>query len=284
MKQLPAYLTRLSGGLFLIFALSGFTALEALFAPKAELWERWVAHDDQSTLKVDHGVWDRFLQSHVHTDQSGLNRIDYGAVPKPEFEALKGYIASLEAIPVTQISLSEQRAFWINAYNALTVSVILEHYPVKTIRDIDLGSGFFSDGPWGEKMFKIEGEDLSLNDIEHRILRPIWKDPRIHYAVNCASIGCPNIQRSAFTAELAETMLEDGATTFVNAPRNVVFANGKMTVSKIYRWFQDDFGGSEAGVLKHLRAYANQDLFDKMKSVTAVSDYTYNWDLNGLNE
>lgn len=233
-------------------------------------------------MTVDHGVWDQFLKAYVKTDRNGLNRIDYGSIKKPDIAALGGYIEMLEKTPVSDLDRSEQMAFWINAYNAVTVRVIITHYPVKSIRDIDLGSGFFSDGPWDAKMMAVEGEKLSLNDIEHRILRPIWKDPRIHYAVNCASIGCPNIQQSAFTGALVESMLEDGATEFVNAARNVVVNNGKVSTSKIYSWFEDDFGGSQAGVIKHLRIYANQDLYNKLKSVTRVTDYTYDWSLNRL--
>ena len=104
-------------------------------------------------------------------------------------------------------SRDEQLAYWINLYNALTVKVILDHYPVKSILDIDISPGWFSIGPWGKKLVAVEGVEISLDDIEHRILRPIWRDPRIHYALNCAAVGCPNLLREAFTGATAEVLL-----------------------------------------------------------------------------
>jgi hypothetical protein len=165
-------------------------------------------------------------------------------------------------------------------YNALTVSVVLDFYPVKSIQDIDLGPGLFTIGPWDKKPIKVDDEAVSLNDIEHRILRPIWKDPRIHYAVNCASVGCPNLQRAAYTAARMDTMLERAASTFVNNPRGARFSDGKLVVSKIYAWFLDDFGGSKDAVLNHLRKYANKDLANKLGQATGISGYEYDWNLN----
>lgn len=273
-------LTRLVLGLVLVFSLSGFSALEALFAPKADLWDRWLTHDNAAARKIDHEVWDQFLKTYVKTDEKGLNRVRYRDVTAADREQLDAYIQLLSRTPISAFSRAEQLAFWINAYNALTVQVILNHYPVKSIQDIDLGSGLFSSGPWGARLFQVEGAELSLNDIEHRILRPIWKDPRIHYAVNCASIGCPNLQASAYTGDWVESMLEDGATAFINGPRNIQVQGDKVTVSKIYSWFEDDFGGSGATVLNHLRTYAFQDIYDDLAGVTKISGYTYDWALN----
>ncbi|NQW01447.1 MAG: DUF547 domain-containing protein [Rhodospirillales bacterium] len=261
--------------------LSGFTALDALFAPKAELWERWSIHDPQSTQSIDHSAWDRFLKAYVHPDPDGLNRVAYGRVTGPDKKALKGYLGALAVVPVSRLNRAEQLAYWINAYNALTVDLIIDHYPVESITDIDLGGGgFFSSGPWSKPLFPVEGTEVALNDIEHRILRPIWQDPRLHYALNCASVGCPNLQPAAFTALLVESMLEDGATAFVNGPRNVRIIGENLSVSKIYSWFQGDFGGSEGAVLDHLRHYANPDLFTQLDGHTSVSTYSYDWTLN----
>ncbi len=180
---------------FLLVALgvSGFGKLESLFAPKAELWEKWTKHQSVSNPTVDHGVWDTFLKSYVSTHGDGVNRVAYGDVNKEDRQALDAYIRYMAAISVETLSRDDQLAYWINLYNTLTVKVVLTHYPVDTIRDIDISPGLFSDGPWDKKLIHIDGEAISLNDIEHRILRPIWRDPRIHYALNCASIGCPNL-------------------------------------------------------------------------------------------
>ncbi len=264
----------------LVFCLSGFSALEALFAPKPNLWKRWQTHDPHSTRVVNHDQWDRFLKKYVVTDSNGLNRVRYDHVTTADTQALHGYIVNLRRVPVDRLNRMEQLAFWINVYNALTVRLVLEFYPVNSIQDIDLGSGFFSSGPWNKKLFKIDGELVSLNDVEHRILRPIWQDPRLHYAVNCAAIGCPNLQIQAFTGANVSTLLDQGARSYINSNRNISFRDGRLVVSKIYTWFQDDFGGSEAAVLAHMRRYANTGVKSILEQVTDIYDYTYDWDLN----
>ena len=169
-------------------------------APAAELWARWAQHDPSSTMRVDHRLWARFLAAYVRPGEHGLNRVAYGSVTAEGRADLTAYLAMLTAVPVSTLNRREQMAFWINLYNALTVRVVLDHYPVASIRDIDISPGLFSNGPWRAKLIAVEGEPLSLDDIEHRILRPIWRDPRIHYAVNCASVGCPNLQAEPFAA------------------------------------------------------------------------------------
>ena len=151
---------------------------------------------------------------------------------------------------------------------------------VKSIRDIDISPGLFSDGPWGKKLVSVEGEDISLDDIEHRILRPVWKDPRVHYGVNCASIGCPNLQPEAFTAENSDELLDKGAREFVNSPRGARIENGKLTVSSIYVWFKSDFGGTDAGVIDHLKKYAQPGLRTQLEKIDRISDNQYDWTLN----
>ena len=158
---------------------------------------------------------------------------------------------------------------------------MLEHYPVASIRDIDISPGFFADGPWGKKQVTVEGEALSLDDIEHRILRPIWRDPRIHYAVNCASVGCPNLLPHAMTIENAEAFLEAAATAFINHPRGARIEEGKLYVSSIYDWFEADFGGGDAGVIAHLRSYAKGELATALKGLNLIEDDSYDWRLNG---
>lgn len=264
----------------LVMSLSGFVTLESLFAPRADLWTRWSANDPDSNTVIDHGAWNKFLKTYVVTSETGLNRVAYGKVAAADRKALRAYLANLAAVPVSRLRRAEQEAYWINLYNALTVRVVLDHYPVQSIRDIDLGPSLFSNGPWDKKLVRIEGEMLSLNDIEHRILRPIWKDPRIHYAVNCASVGCPNLQRAAFSAARMDTMLNRAALMYVNSPRGVTFDDGALVVSKIYAWFQDDFGGSDEAVLRHLRKYANKGLLARLGQAANVSGYAYDWSLN----
>ena len=161
--------------------------------------------------------------------------------------------------------------------------LVLEFYPVNSIKDIEISSnplgGIFS-GPWDRKLLDVRGEPLSLNDIEHRILRPIWGDPRIHYAVNCAAVGCPNLQPLAFTDANTETLLDHAAQNYVNSPRGARVEDGQLIVSKIYAWFVDDFGGSEEGVLAHLRHLAEPPLARALEGRTSIDDYEYDWGLN----
>ena len=251
-------------------------------APKPDLWPRWQVNDPHSTLQINHSEWGQFLSKYVVTnDPSGINRVRYEAVTSADRQALSDYLNHLQQIKVSRLNRTEQKAFWINLYNALTVKVVLDHYPVKSIRDIDISPGWFSNGPWDAKLLAIEGEQLSLNDIEHRILRPIWQDNRVHYAVNCASLGCPNLQPVPFMTNNMEQLLEKGAHEYINHPRGVHFdQDGKATISSIYDWFLIDFGGTEDSLKKHLRTYANADLAAQLDRFKGSFHYQYNWDLN----
>ena len=258
---------------------SGFGGVESLFAPKASLWERWEAHNTSSAQTVDHSAWQRFLTSYVSVARDGVNRVAYGDVDAAGKTTLDDYIARLTAAPVADLARGEQLAYWINLYNALTVKVVLAHYPVKSIRDIDISPGLFSDGPWDKKLVEIDGESVSLNDIEHQILRPIWRDPRIHYAVNCASIGCPNLLKTAFTAANAEQLLDIAARRFINDPRGVRQSDERVIVSSIYAWFTADFGGDVAGVIAHLKRYAEPEVATILDAAVDLED-AYDWTLN----
>ncbi len=266
---------------FLLVALgvSGFGRLESLFAPKAELWEKWTKHQSVSNPTVDHGAWDTFLKSYVSTHGDGVNRVAYGDVNKEDRQALDAYIRYMAAISVETLSRDDQLAYWINLYNTLTVKVVLTHYPVDTIRDIDISPGLFSDGPWDKKLIHIDGEAISLNDIEHRILRPIWRDPRLHYALNCASIGCPNLLKSAFTGATVSQVLEEAAYAYINDKRGVSTQDERVIISSIYAWFKDDFGSDLTGVLSHLKSYANPEVALILEEAIDIED-AYDWTLN----
>ncbi len=257
-------------------------AAPAEAAPRAELWPRWTAHDPASTRAVDHADWDALLARHNRAAADGSRRFDYAAVAAEDRRRLGAYVDGLAATPVSALARDQQRAFWINLYNALTVQTVLERWPVASIRDISISPGLFSVGPWGKKLATVEGEPLSLDDIEHRILRPIWKDPRIHYALNCAAVGCPDLQPVAFTAANAEALLEEAARAFVNHPRGVRVADGgKLRVSSIYVWFKDDFGdGSDAAVVAHLARYAAPELKARLGGIARIDDHDYDWAIN----
>ncbi len=257
-----------------------FSALDSIAAPKADLWTRWTAHDPKSTAVIDHGAWDAFLKKYVVTGPKGVNRLPYGRIATGDRRKLDDYIDRLASIKIGTYRRSEQLAYWINLYNALTVRLILQRYPVKSILDLNISPGWLSVGPWGKKLLRVEGEEISLDDIEHRILRPIWRDNRVHYGVNCASIGCPNLAKSAYVGATVGADLTRAARLYINGGRSVNFDGGDLYVSSIYKWFVADFGGNAAGVIAHLKKYAAPGLATKLGNISDISGYQYDWSLN----
>ena len=259
----------------------GLMAAFLFLAPPAAAFtlDHWQKKDDSSQVTVDHTKWAQILESYLVVSEDGLNRFRYGAVTPQDKEVLKAYLKELQAQKVTGLNRDEQFAYWMNLYNALTIDVVLDHYPVKSIRNIGL-SGFFSIGPWKAPLVTVEGQELSLDDIEHGILRALWKDPRIHYGVNCASIGCPNLQPEPFTGATVNTVLDEAAVAYVNHPRGAWVEKGRLTVSSIYSWFKVDFGNNDAGVIAHLTQYADKDLKAELETVSRVNGYAYDWNLN----
>lgn len=252
----------------------------AAAAPSAEPWPLWERQDTASVLRVDQTPWAGLLRRYLRPGQDGVNRFSYGAVTPEDRAALQAHLSQLQALPVSRLSRAEQRAYWINLYNELTIFVVLRAYPVRSITDVNLSGGLFSRGPWDAKLVRVEDEPLSLNDIEHRILRPIWRDPRTHYAVNCASIGCPNLQPEPYSAVNMETLLDRGARQYVNHPRGFEVRGGTLTVSSIYTWYRADFGDSDAGVIDHLRRYAEPAKAATLNEVTRIGRNAYDWRLN----
>ena len=249
-------------------------------APDAELWPRWQSHDAANDSRIDHRAWGALLRAYLVPGDDGVQRFHYAGVSEADRKRLDEYVDQLASTEISAYNRDVQLAYWINLYNALTVREILRYYPVTSIREIS--SGLFSFGPWDKDLVEVEGEELTLNDIEHRILRPIWNDPRIHYAVNCASIGCPDLQMKAFTAGNTEAMLDRAARDYVNHPRGAQVVDGELMVSSIYVWFIEDFGGNDAGVIEHLRQYAQPPLAAALQNVDHIDNDDYDWNLNSV--
>ncbi len=239
----------------------------------------WDHSDEKNPASIDHQSWQQVLNRYLITNHpAGVNRFRYGDVSDADRKQLKLYLSKLQNIDPRQYKRTEQVAYWINLYNSATVDLILENYPVKSIKKI--GNKLFSFGPWDDEIAQISGQSLSLNDIEHKILRPIWKDPRIHYAVNCASYGCPNLFENAFTGTNTDRLLERGAKDYINHKRGVNLKNGKLVVSSIYHWYAEDFGGSDAQLLVHLKQYASPELASQLDTFGGRIDHDYDWALN----
>jgi len=248
----------------------------AMAAPRANLWPRWQAHNPSSRQQVDHGAWDQFLNRYRVVGHDDVARLPYGSVLTEDRTLLSSYLNRLAETPISTLSQPEQFSYWVNLYNALTVNVIMDHYPVSTIRDIDISPGLFSNGPWGASLINVEGEALSLDDIEHRILRPIWRDPRIHYVVNCAAVGCPNLPTQALRATSNERILTAAAIAYINDPRGLEVRSDGLTVSRIFDWFSEDFGDLRA----HLAQYAQRERADTLAAGVPINNYQYDWSLN----
>ena len=159
----------------------------AAFATPARLIDaRWLTFGRRTD--PDQGKWDAVLRNYASMGRDRIVRVENRSVVSP---VLRAYLAEMGAIDPTSLTQNAAFAYWANVYNALTVEIVHKAFPVASIRDI--GGSLLARGPWRTKVFEVAGQSLSLDDIEHGILRPIWRDARVHYAVNCASIGCPNL-------------------------------------------------------------------------------------------
>ncbi|MEP3889978.1 MAG: DUF547 domain-containing protein [Hellea sp.] len=226
-----------------------------------------------------HADWTDILQSYVGMpDEAGLTHFDYAGLKANAADTAKldGYIKSLEGMTPDELSENEAIAFWANLYNAVTIQVVTEKYPVKSIRKL----GSFNSGPWKKKLVTVNGVRMSLDDIEHKTLRKHYPSPYIHYMVNCASVGCPNLLDTAWEADTLEAGRIKAAKAYINSPRGAVVKGDKLTVSSIYDWFEEDFGGSKEGVLKHLQEHATGDLAVAIAAGEKITNYDYDWSLN----
>ncbi|MEO1047847.1 MAG: DUF547 domain-containing protein [Pseudomonadota bacterium] len=260
----------------LLAAIPASAILTACGGPAAGgLGEEAFAVSDGAQSAIDHSAWDALLKQYVVEGENGVNLVRYDALKAEAKDGLDAYLIAMQAVAIEEYDRNEQFAFWVNLYNAATVDVIVKNLPLGSIRDI----GLFGLGPWKDDVVTVSGRTLSLDNIEHDILRPEWKDVRIHYAVNCASIGCPNLAREAYTGSKLEEMLEAAATAYVNHPRGFGGSADRLVASNIYEWYQDDWG-SEDDVLEHARQYALGATKNLLGAAQGIGAYDYDWSLN----
>jgi len=248
-------------------------------------WERWAAYQTSSQTHVNHQAWGAFLSAYRQVNDEGAVLLAYRDVSDEDRRALNRYIDALGETPVSTLNRREQMAYWVNLYNALTVKLVLDHYPVGSIREIEFGRSFVpsfivDDGPWGEEVITVEDNPLSLDHIEQRILRPLFREPRVHYVLNRAAVGSPDLLAEPLDPERLDEQFDAAARAFVNSPRGVQIDGNRAGVSSIYTWFRDDFGGSQDGVLVHLRNFADDDLRAELERASRVRDQGFDWTLN----
>lgn len=226
-----------------------------------------------NTRPVSHATFDQLLKKHV-TPEGWVNYEGFRA----DREALKKYLALLQdnAPNDKHWTREDKLAYWINAYNAFTIELILEYYPLESIKDIGAKIQVpFVNTPWDIKFIKIAGKELDLNNIEHSILRKEFDEPRIHFAINCASYSCPVLRAEAYTADKLERQLSEQARSFINDPRRNKISSTTAELSKIFDWFAGDFT-KKSSLKDFINRYAATPLTDK----TRISYIDYDWRLN----
>ena len=220
---------------------------------------------------VDHDIYSELLKKYVID-----GKVDYAGF-KSEEAKLDQYLKLLEAVDSKSLSRDEQFAFYANAYNAWTIKLILSRYPdLKSIKD--LGSLFKS--PWKKEIVRLDGELMTLDNIEHDILRPRFKDPRVHFAINCAAISCPPLSAEPYRGDRLSDQLNDSTRSFLNNPGSYKFDGDDFYVSRIFKWFAEDFNYDVLGFYLN---YANDDLKQKLeakRTALRIKYLEYDWGLN----
>ncbi|WP_025742415.1 DUF547 domain-containing protein [Aquimarina pacifica] len=211
----------------------------------------------------DHSVWDQALVLNVSPD----GRVNYTGFMRDSSQLYLYFSQLSENPPKENWTKQEKLAYWINAYNAYTIKLIIDSYPLKSIKDLDK--------PWDKKFFKIDGEWYSLNDLEHKILRK-FGDPRIHFAINCASVSCPVVWNKAYTGDNLDQALEEQTRKFINDPTRNYITEKVVSVSQIFSWFKKDFKINGGNVVDFINNYATV----KITNQSSKGYKEYNWMLN----
>lgn len=221
---------------------------------------------------ISHAVFDSLLRQHV----SEAGWVDYQGFIQDSSQ-FKEYLQLLSQHHPNDRNWSknERIAYWINAYNAFTIKLIMDHYPVASIKDIKNGIPFVNT-VWDIKFIEIEGAEYDLNNIEHGILRPKYNEPRIHFAVNCASISCPKLQRFAYTGDKLDEQLDRAARDFINDPDKNKISSDSLQLSKILNWYWGDFKDQYDSRIELVNKYADTAVSPEAE----VSFLEYDWGLN----
>jgi hypothetical protein len=199
------------------------------------------------------------------------------------------YIESLrKSSPDEIVDTKARLAYWINVYNAFTIKLVCDHYPIESIKDLNTGSFLaylFSSTAWDKEVVTLADKTLTLNRIEHEIIRPQYNDPRIHYALVCAARSCPPLRPEAYSAERLESQLDDQATAFIRDRARNVFdpAKSSLMLSSIFKWYATDFGGSDAALIEHIVKYLPDDQARTLRDVAfqvKITYLDYDWRLN----
>jgi len=223
---------------------------------------------------IDHNIWDSLVQKHVGPQ----GEVNYRAFIA-DSARLNAYLEVLSDNHPNEDywSRDERLAYWINAYNAFTVKLIVDHYPVESIKEIKNGIPFVNT-VWDIKFIRIEGRTYDLNNIEHGIIRPRFDEPRIHFAVNCAATSCPPLRNEAYTADRLDEQLTDQARSFLADTRKNRLSADTLELSKLFSWYGSDFRKGDLSIIEYIRQYTDQPINDDAN----IQYIEYEWGLNGV--
>ena len=233
-------------------------------------------HQKTYAETFDHSMFDQILKEYV--DDKGL--VDYnGIVKDPRFGQ---YMESLKSAQPDKMSRNGQLAFWIDAYNAVTIDKVIKWRPKKSVRETLIPGVWTSTKFFTTRDHIVADQHLSQDDIENDILRKKFQDPRIHFAIICASSGCPPLPRVAYTEENVQTRLEEEARKYINSPRGIQIDRSKNTLflSKLFDWYAADFMAKSGSVLNFIKPYLPPETRDFFKQDPKISYLYYNWALN----
>ena len=279
-RQSRVSLTRrlfIAGG---VGALAGSVLVDQLVAaPEPRLVDPHWSQTGHDALGPSHELWSDFLYWHRKVGEDGVARIDYAAALEMRRTQIDGYLGMLQGARPSEMTQDAAFAFWCNLFNASTVALVLDAFPVNSIRDVR--GGLLRRGPWEEQVLEVEGRPLSLNDILHGILRPIYRDARVNYVLSNAALGGPDIPPQAIAAGPSDLLLEPAARAFVNHPRGVRVEGDRAIVSSLFEWRRADFGGDDdERLLAHLKRYAEPRLQRALDGVAQVERQSFDWRLN----
>ena len=234
------------------------------------------AVDQKPGPGVDHSQLDALLKRYV--DDDGM--VDYRGWKAKDEKTLRRYLTAMGAVDPRRLDSKKKLAYWINVYNALTLQAMLEFYPIKSIKDKVSRLGGYN--VWDDYTVSIKKESYSLNAIEHKILRKL-SEPRIHFAIVCASISCPRLRNEAYVADKIHAQLDDQAKDFFSRSRNFQIDAKKEVVrlSSILKWFAQDFGADDAARMAFVRRYLSREQLNALPQGKIKTSYLkYNWLLN----
>ncbi len=259
---------------FFWFSLVFSSALVA--APAAKLIKFWDDHEPKSVMTTKHGPWQEILGAYVDDEHpSGINRFNYKAVSDADLTKLTEYLSYLQMLEPRQFNSSEAKAYWLNFYNALLVKKVIEAVREDDIRSVkSLGNRI-----WRRDIAYVVMQDISLDDIEHGILRPIWNDPRIHYGLTSGALGGGNLQKVAYTGANVEELLAKAEKEFLNHDRGIRVSDGRATASSIFDWYRTDFVASKSELVPYIAQRVDDAKRAELEGIRRVR-YDYDWTLN----